>query len=45
MTHWIGPGIWLDLFNEYGKYTYAGLGMGSVPGIEDCTESDGIHTE
>jgi hypothetical protein len=44
-THWIGYGIWLDLFSEYGKDTYAGFGKGSVPGIEDCTGPDGIHTE
>jgi hypothetical protein len=31
--HWIGPGIWLGLFYEYGKGTYAGFGKGSVPGI------------
>jgi hypothetical protein len=32
-THWIGPGIWLSLFYEYGKDTHAGAGKGSVPGI------------
>jgi hypothetical protein len=33
-THWIGPGIWLGLFYEYGKDSFAGFGKGWVPGIE-----------
>jgi hypothetical protein len=28
-THWIGPGIWLGLFYEYGIDTYAGFGKGT----------------
>jgi hypothetical protein len=44
-THWIGPGIWLSWFYEYGKDTYAGAGKGSVSGIEGCIGSDGIHTK
>jgi hypothetical protein len=44
-THWIGPEILHGLFYEYGKDTYAGFGKGSVPGIEDCIGSDGIHIE
>jgi hypothetical protein len=44
-THWIGPGIWLCLFYEYGKDTHAGFGKDSIPGIENCIKSDGIYTE
>jgi hypothetical protein len=44
-THWIGPGIWLGLFYEYGKDTYAGFGKGSLPSIEDCIGSDGMYTK
>jgi hypothetical protein len=36
VTHWICPEIWLGLFYEYGKDTYAGFVMGSVSIIEDC---------
>jgi hypothetical protein len=32
-THWIGPGIWLGLFYEYGRDTYSGFRKGLVPGI------------
>jgi hypothetical protein len=28
---YIGPGIWVGLFHEYGKNTYAGFRKGSVP--------------
>jgi hypothetical protein len=28
-THWIAAGIWLGLFYEYVKDTYAGFGKGS----------------